>query len=79
MLRTTIDKESVIPYYVQLRDALEEQIRNGNWEPGDRLPGENELCQMFNVSRTVVRQALKDMSYAGLIHREKGRGPRSCR
>jgi GntR family transcriptional regulator len=74
VLRTTIDKESVIPYYVQLRDALEEHIRNGHWVPGDQLPGEAELCQMFKVSRTVVRQALKEMSYAGLIHREKGRG-----
>ena len=74
VLRTTINKESVIPYYAQLRDALEEQIRNGNWKPGDRLPGETELCQMFEISRTVVRQALNEMSYAGLIHREKGRG-----
>jgi GntR family transcriptional regulator len=74
VLRTTIDKESVIPYYVQLRDALEAHIRNGHWAPGDQLPGEAELCQMFKVSRTVVRQALKEMSYAGLIHREKGRG-----
>jgi GntR family transcriptional regulator len=73
-VRTSIDKESVIPYYVQLRDVLEGQIKEGHWEPGDQLPGEAELCQMFNVSRTVVRQALKEMSYAGLIHREKGRG-----
>jgi GntR family transcriptional regulator len=74
VLRTSIDKESVIPYYAQLRDRLEEHIRNGHWKPGDRLPGEAELCRIFNVSRTVVRQALKDMSYAGLVHREKGRG-----
>ncbi|MCK5645515.1 MAG: GntR family transcriptional regulator [Anaerolineales bacterium] len=74
MLRTTIDKDGVIPYYVQLRDALEEHIRSGNWKSGDRLPGEIELCELFDVSRTVVRQALKDMTYAGLIRREKGRG-----
>jgi GntR family transcriptional regulator len=73
-LRTSIDKGSSIPYYAQLRDVLEEQIRVGIWNPGDRLPGEIELCEQFGVSRTVVRQALKDMSYAGLIRREKGRG-----
>lgn len=73
-MRTSIDKGSVIPYYVQLRDILEEQIRGGNWMPGDKLPGEMELCERFEVSRTVVRQALKEMSYAGLIRREKGRG-----
>ena len=73
-MRTSIDKGSVIPYYVQLRDALEEQIRSGSWKPGDKLPGEMELCERFDVSRTVVRQALKEMSYAGVIRREKGRG-----
>jgi GntR family transcriptional regulator len=73
-LRTSIDRASPLPYYVQLKDALLEGIESGRWKPGDRIPSEPELCQMFDVSRTVVRQALKDMTYQGLVVREKGRG-----
>jgi GntR family transcriptional regulator len=73
-LRTTIDRASPLPYYVQLKAALVESIESGRWKPGDRVPSEPELCRMFEVSRTVVRQALKDMTYQGLVVRERGRG-----
>jgi GntR family transcriptional regulator len=69
-----IDRDSPMPFYVQLKDALRAQIEAGYWQVGDRIPGEPELCRMFEVSRTVVRQALKEMVYEGLIVREKGRG-----
>ncbi len=73
-LRTRIDRKSPLPYYVQLKDALEEMIGSGEWKAGARIPSEAELCNLFDVSRTVVRQALKEMAYEGLILREKGRG-----
>jgi GntR family transcriptional regulator len=72
--RTTIDRKSPIPYYVQLKHALSDEIESGNWKPGDRLPSEPELCQKYGVSRTVVRQALGEMTHEGLVVREKGRG-----
>ncbi len=70
----SIDRSSPIPYYIQVKDALQERIRRGDWQPGAQLPGEPELCRIFNVSRTVIRQALKDLMYEGMIVREKGRG-----
>ncbi len=73
-LQTSIDRKSPIPYYVQLKHALNQGIEGGYWKPGDRLPSEAELCQLFGVSRTVVRQALSEMAYEGLVVREKGRG-----
>lgn len=74
ILSTLVDRTTYIPYYVQVKKALQDHIENGGWQPGDQLPGEPELCRMFNVSRTVIRQALKDMEYEGLIYREKGKG-----
>jgi len=71
---SVIDKESPIPYYLQLREALRERIRHGEWKPGDQLPGESESCQMFDVSRTVIRQALQELISEGLIVRKKGKG-----
>src|SRR4030067_3752904 len=73
-LRTKIDRNSPLPFYVQLKSALEQHIERDGWRPGDRIPGEEELCPLFEVSRTVVRQALNEMAYAGLLARQKGRG-----
>jgi len=74
LFRNGVDRGSPIPYYVQVKQALQEYIENSDQQPGDQLPGEPELCRMFDVSRTVIRQALKEMEYEGLIVREKGRG-----
>lgn len=73
-LKTSIDRNSPLPYYVQLKDALRAEIKSGEWKPGDRIPGEPELCRLFGVSRTVVRQALVEMAHEGLVVREKGKG-----
>jgi GntR family transcriptional regulator len=69
-----MERSSPVPYYAQLKEILAEQIRNGTWQPGVRLPTETELCERFEVSRTVVRQALTDLVHDGLIVREQGKG-----
>lgn len=71
---TTIERNSYIPYYVQVKEALQERIDRGEWQAGNQLPGEVELCRMFHVSRTVIRQALQEMTYEGSIVRAKGKG-----
>jgi GntR family transcriptional regulator len=74
MLSTSVDRNDYIPYYIQVKNALLAHIESGGWQPGDQLPGEPELCRMFEVSRTVIRQALKEMEHEGYIRREKGKG-----
>lgn len=69
-----VDFDSPIPYYIQVKDFLRGHIRDGTWSEGDRLPSEAELCEMFAVSRTVIRQALQDLIHEGLIKRRKGKG-----
>jgi GntR family transcriptional regulator len=69
-----IDKHNYTPYYIQLRDILSHEISQRRWLPGEQIPSEPELCGMFNISRTVVRQALQDLVNQGKLVREKGRG-----
>ncbi|GAA5068102.1 GntR family transcriptional regulator [Thermocatellispora tengchongensis] len=71
---TGIDRSSPLPLYYQLKSLLLDQIGNGVYAPGDRLPGDHELCARYDVSRTVVRQALAELELEGLIHRVRGRG-----
>jgi GntR family transcriptional regulator len=73
-LRTSIDHSSPIPYYAQLMEALRDAIEGGVWEPGQQMPSEAELCDMFELSRTPVRQALDELEREGLISRIKGKG-----
>jgi GntR family transcriptional regulator len=69
-----IDFNSHIPFYVQLMDVLKIKIQQKIWKPGDKITGELDLCNQFQVSRTVVRQALKELELEGLINRRKGKG-----
>src|SRR5512146_367825 len=69
-----INFSSNIPYYVQLIEVLKSQIAHEVWKPGQQIPGEPELCKIYGISRTVVRQALSEMEREGLIERRKGKG-----
>jgi GntR family transcriptional regulator len=73
-LRTSIDHSSPIPYYAQLMAALRDAIEGRVWEPGEQMPSEAELCELFELSRTPVRQALDELEREGLISRIKGKG-----
>jgi GntR family transcriptional repressor for pyruvate dehydrogenase complex len=58
----------------QVCSAIEEAIRSKKFVPGAKLPSELELCHLFGVSRTAVREALRMLSAKGLISIYKGKG-----
>jgi GntR family transcriptional regulator len=57
-----------------VRADLHDAIREGRFRPGDQVPTEPQLMQRFDVSRTTVRRALRDLETMGLIVRHPGRG-----
>lgn len=54
--------------------ALSEAIKNGTYKPGERLPTEPELCESYGVSRPVLREAISQLKYDGLVIPQQGRG-----
>ena len=70
----TINKYSLVPLYSQLKESIKEAIQNGTLKPGDKLPTEHEICNHFNLSRTVTRQAFYELMSEGYIIRYKSRG-----
>ncbi len=72
--RIQIDKSSPIPLYHQLRGVLEGLIRAGQYKPSDPIPGENDLCELYGVSRTTVRQTIRVMMHDGILYRDQTRG-----
>ncbi len=59
---------------VQLAEDLRSRVASQEWQPGERLPTEAELCEIYGVSRATVRQALKALEGQGLIITLRGRG-----
>ena len=69
-----LQSDSPIPLYHQLKQLLIAQIEAGRWAQGDCMPGDQNLQRFFGVSRTTVRQAMRELELAGLITRHRGRG-----
>ena len=69
-----IDRSSPVPFYYQLQEILKEEIEDGRWRPGELLPSEATLEQVFGVSRTVIRKALDILQADGQVYRVKGKG-----
>ncbi|NSC21505.1 GntR family transcriptional regulator [Streptomyces albus subsp. chlorinus] len=62
------------PKYQRIADALRNAIQAGEYGPGDRLPGENDLMATYDVARMTARQALGVLQTEGLAESRKGSG-----
>jgi DNA-binding FadR family transcriptional regulator len=58
--------------YEQVADQLVQIIVRGELVPGDRLPVEGELCNIFGVSRSTIREALRVLAARDLVHTRRG-------
>src|SRR4051794_11129225 len=62
------------PKYRQIAAELRAAIRSGDYAPGDRLPGENDLMLRYDVARMTARQALGVLLHEGVAVARKGSG-----
>ncbi|GAA1316256.1 GntR family transcriptional regulator (plasmid) [Streptomyces sp. NBC_00053] len=62
------------PKYRQIADTLRAAIDAGEYQPGDRLPGENPLAAEHDVAVMTARQALNALKTEGLVESRKGAG-----
>ena len=69
-----VKENSPVALYYQLKSILAQKIMNNEWQVGDRLPSEFELCKEYGVSRITVRQALAELEKDGLVKRRQGVG-----
>lgn len=64
--RTTLHRE--------VMQQMTAAIREGQWEVGSKLPGEMALAEIFQVSRTCIREVLKALAYSGVVESRSGVG-----
>lgn len=58
--------------FQEVANQLRRTISEGRLKPGDKLPPERELAQMFGVSRNTMREALRALELSGLIELRLG-------
>lgn len=69
-----LDKTIPIPLYFQLKSLLLEEIKNNEYPVDSLIPTEKEISEMFQISRTTVRQAITELVQAGWLYRIKSKG-----
>jgi GntR family transcriptional regulator len=69
-----IHKGTHIPLYHQLRILIQRKIETGHLLPHQPIEPEWALSRRYQISRTTVRQAMKELEKDGLIYRKQGKG-----
>ena len=67
-------RSKAIPQYRKLYEILRKHILEGVYKEGDLLPSENELCNLYSMTRPTVRQALATLANEGYIIKYQGKG-----
>lgn len=73
-MAVTIDRTSVMPAYYQISLDLRQQIAQGKWAMGAKLPSEGQFMATYGVSRITIRQAIAELAKDGLVTRQRGSG-----
>ncbi|MBN1270142.1 MAG: GntR family transcriptional regulator, partial [Kiritimatiellae bacterium] len=60
--------------YRQLADLIRQDIQSGALEPGDMLPSMDALAEMYDINKATVRQAILDLTAAGLVYAVPAKG-----
>ncbi|MCF6137200.1 trehalose operon repressor [Pseudalkalibacillus berkeleyi] len=60
--------------FVPIYNDLQDKIQNNIYEPGLKLPSENELALQYNTSRETTRKALNLLAQNGFIQKVQGKG-----
>lgn len=74
MIAKTIEKNSPVPAYLQLRDIIFEQINSEKFDRSCAIPSENQLCKMYKISRITAREAIKILVNENILYTVHGKG-----
>lgn len=69
-----IDRKSRVPIYIQIKDQIINEIKNGKLRIGEKLPTERELAQKLNISRNTISNTYNLLEQEGILVSYQGRG-----
>lgn len=71
---STLKPVSRVTLGEQVAAQLSDQITEGRWKPGEKLPSESELCGALSIGRSTLREALKSLAFVGMVQMRPGDG-----
>ena len=73
-VKQQLSKSSPTPLYHQLHTVLKNMVIDGTLEYGARMPTEEQLADLFVVSRITAKRAMDELALEGLVERRRGKG-----
>ncbi len=73
-MKISIDKNSVVPYYHQVKESIRAMVGTGELKGGDMLPSEFGLSEQLGISRLVVHRAYRELVSEGMLIRRRPKG-----
>ena len=73
-MSSLLDRHLRVPKYLQLAEALRQQIAAGELKPGDQLPSYVQMRQQHGATQNTVDKVFALLEQDGLILRERSRG-----
>lgn len=73
-MNINIDRKNGIPIYIQVKNQIMSEIKNGNLKIGEKMPTERELSQRLNTSRNTISAAYNLLEQEGVLISYQGRG-----
>ncbi len=67
-------KTEIPRLYMAIGEELKDAIMNGDYPLNSKLPSEHHMCDIFNASRTVIREAIIMLEVEGFVEKVKGSG-----
>jgi GntR family transcriptional regulator len=74
MNQKSLDPNSPLPLYYQLKDLLKHKIYLSSWKPDQMIPSEAALSAAYNVSVGTVKKAIFELVNEGILCRRRGKG-----
>lgn len=69
-----LNDKSFTPLYQQVLEEIKAGITSGTYLPGDKIPSEAELSELYSVSRVTVRRAIEELVGEGYLTSRQGKG-----
>ena len=71
--KTPFNKLVKTSLYLEIATQIKKSILGGYYQPGEKLPSERDLAEVFGVGRPAIREALMTLSERGLVEMNRGR------
>lgn len=73
-----VEKIAVKKVSESVAEQIEKMIESGSLQPGEKLPSVRELCDLFGVGRSAIRDALSTLKGKGTVDVKQGEGTFVC-